>query len=68
VRSQEEPRLRRAYAIPSLVVLRFANPYKGVVVNDKFLKVCLYENMFKEGLRLPFHPLATFWITKKHFM
>jgi hypothetical protein len=24
----------------------------------KFPEVCLYENMFKVGLRLPFHPLV----------
>jgi hypothetical protein len=58
VKSREKPRLRRVYAIPSSVVLRFVDPDKDAIVSDKFLEVCLYENMLKASLRLPFHPLV----------
>jgi hypothetical protein len=58
MKSREEPLLRRAYAIPSSVVLRFPDPGKGVGVIDIFHEVCVYENKFKASLRLPFHPLV----------
>lgn len=58
IRPWEKIQLRRNYGIPDSVALRFPNFNKRDVVSEKYLEVCLYENMFKVGLRLPFPALA----------
>jgi hypothetical protein len=50
----DEPRLRKAYSIPSSVKLRFDMKDKGAVVHENEHEVCVYEDMFEAGFRFPF--------------
>ena len=50
----DKSRLRWVYSIPFSIKLRFDNEDKGVVVHAKENEVCVYEDMFEAGFRLPF--------------
>jgi hypothetical protein len=50
----DEPRLRKAYSIPSFVKLRFDTKDKSAVVHENEHEVCVYEDMFEAGFRFPF--------------
>lgn len=50
-------RLRIAYAIPEIVVIRIPRPEVGAELDDKRHEVCVYESMFMAGVRLPFIPV-----------
>jgi hypothetical protein len=50
----DEPRLRRAYSIPSSVKLHFNTKNKGAMVHESEHEVCVYKDMFEAGFRFPF--------------
>ena len=50
----DEPRLRKAYSIPSFVKLRFDTKNEGAMVRENEHVVRIYEDMFEAGFRLPF--------------
>jgi hypothetical protein len=50
----DEPRLRKAYSIPSSVKLRFDTKDKGAVVCENEHEVCVYEDMLEAGFKFLF--------------
>jgi hypothetical protein len=50
----DEPRLRKAYSIPSSVKLYFDTKDTGVVVREDEHEVCVYKDMFEAGFRVSF--------------
>jgi hypothetical protein len=50
-------RLRVAYAIPENVAIRIPGLDAGAEPSDKTQDVCVYERMFKVGVRLPLLPV-----------
>jgi hypothetical protein len=50
----DEPRLCKAYSIPSSVKLHFDTKNKGAMVRENEHEVCIYEDMFEVGFRFPF--------------
>jgi hypothetical protein len=50
----DESQLREKYSIPTSVQLRFGSENEGAMVRSDEHEVCLYEDMFEIGFRLPF--------------
>jgi hypothetical protein len=50
----DEPQLREKYSIPTSVRLRFGSENEGAMVRSDEHEVCVYEDMFEIGFRLPF--------------
>jgi hypothetical protein len=50
----DEPQLREKYSIPSSVQLRFGSENESTMVRSDEHEICVYEDMFEIGLRLPF--------------
>jgi hypothetical protein len=55
--ASDERRIRKECFIPSFIKLRFDENQSGVVARSDVHEVCVYEHMFKAGLRLPFIPI-----------
>jgi hypothetical protein len=53
----DERRIRRECFIPSFIKIRFDENKSGAVARSDVHEVCVYEHMFKAGLRLPFIPI-----------
>jgi hypothetical protein len=53
----DERRIRKECFIPSFIKLRFDENNSGAVAQSDAHEVCVYEHMFKAGLRLPFIPI-----------
>lgn len=51
--SENEATFKKEYMIPKSMALRFSGFNKGAEPDDKTREVCVYELMFKAGLRLP---------------
>jgi hypothetical protein len=54
----DERRVRRECFIPPFVSLRFDEKKVGAIVRSDRHEVCVYEAMFRAGLRLPFLPMV----------
>jgi hypothetical protein len=52
--ASDERRIRKECHIPSFIKLRFDESQSGAVARSDVHEVCVYEHMFKAGLRLPF--------------
>jgi hypothetical protein len=50
----DERRIRKECFIPSFIKIHFDENKSGVVARSDVHEVCVYEHMFKAGLRLPF--------------
>jgi hypothetical protein len=50
----DESQLREKYSIPTSVQLRFGSENEGAMVRSDEHEICLYEDMFEIGFRLPF--------------
>jgi hypothetical protein len=55
--ASDERRIRKECHIPSFIKLRFDENQSGAVARSDVHEVCVYEHMFKAGLRLPFIPI-----------
>jgi hypothetical protein len=53
----DERRIRKECFISSFIKLRFDENNSGAVARSDAHEVCVYEHMFKAGLRLPFIPI-----------
>jgi hypothetical protein len=58
ITSAYESRLHQVYSIPSSVKLRFGMKDTGATIREDVHEVCVYEDMFKVGFRLPFPRIA----------
>jgi hypothetical protein len=54
--ASDEGRIRRECHIPSFIKIRF-DGNSGAVARSDIHEVCVYEHMFRAGLRLPFIPI-----------
>jgi hypothetical protein len=54
--ASDERRIRRECHIPSFIKIRF-DGNSGAVARSDIHEVCVYEHMFRAGLRLPFIPI-----------
>lgn len=54
--SRDNGRLRKAYAISENVTVRILDAGVGTKPDDAIHEVCVYEQMFKAGICLPFLP------------
>jgi hypothetical protein len=54
----DERCLRKECFIPSFIKLRFDENNSGAVARSDVHEVCVYEHMFRAGLRLPFIPIV----------
>jgi hypothetical protein len=54
----DERRVRKECFIPPFVKLRFDEKKFGAIVRSDRHEVCVYEAMFRAGLRLPFLPMV----------
>jgi hypothetical protein len=54
----DERRVRRECFVPPFVSLRFDEKKAGPIVRSDHHEVCVYEAMFRAGLRLPFLPMV----------
>jgi hypothetical protein len=50
----DESQLREKYSIPTSVQLRFGSENEGAMVRNDEHEICVYEDMFEIGFRLPF--------------
>jgi hypothetical protein len=55
--ASDKRRIRKECHIPSFIKLRFDENQSGAVARSDVHEVCVYEHMFKAGLRLPFIPI-----------
>jgi hypothetical protein len=55
--ASDERRIGKECHIPSFIKLRFDESQSGAVARSDVHEVCVYEHMFKAGLRLPFIPI-----------
>jgi hypothetical protein len=53
----DERRIRKECFIPRFIKLRFDENQSGAVARSDTHEACVYEHMFKAGLRLPFIPI-----------
>ena len=56
--AMDEPRVRAECHIPYYMKIHFDTENSGAVVRSDTHEVCLYEEMFKAGFRLPFIPVV----------
>jgi hypothetical protein len=54
--ASDERRIRKECHIPSFIKIRFDGK-SGAVARSDIHEVCVYEHMFRAGLRLPFIPI-----------
>jgi hypothetical protein len=55
--ASDERRIRRECHIPSFIKIRFDGNNSGAVARSDAHEICVYEHMFRAGLRLPFIPI-----------
>jgi hypothetical protein len=55
--ASDERRIRRECHIPSFIKIRFDENNSGAVARSDVHEICVYEHMFRAGLRLPFIPI-----------
>jgi hypothetical protein len=56
--ASDERRIRRECHIPSFINIRFDANNSGAVARSDVHEICVYEHMFRAGLRLPFIPIV----------